>query len=287
MSDLTAIDVLIDPTTRIQWASRRQCSPSSAAFAGSYTLQPYPHDLYDLDHYYGYKWGVDEVPWSKHEKVIGATDISSLSYTAVKITHADWGLGDFGPTVLLVEVNDKVLEFQAALSSAVATYVEDGGTGEAFVRDPGETIRPTIIDWVEAYVPNQIGEGNYLPHITVGVAKFNALKIIESEPFDAFTVHLANVAVYHLATTAPPANYPRAGHCKRHDLTEPTAIDTLRSRRTTDDSASVENVGPWSFRRCRGSSLAQTTPRTRPPRRQTESMRSPPSGRTRTSPARH
>ena len=131
-------------------------------------------------------------------KTLTTTDLATLSYQAVKITHADWGLGDFGPTVLLVEVNQGVLDFQAALEAAVAPFVESGGTGEAFVRDPGETIRPTIIDWVENYVPNQMGDGKYLPHLTVGIAKFEDLKVIEAEPFEPIPVHAASVSVYHL-----------------------------------------------------------------------------------------
>ena len=82
--------------------------------------------------------------------------------------------------------------------AAVAPFVEPDGTAAAFVTDPGEVIEPTIIDWVRAYVPNQIGAGKYLPHITVGVAKFDDLKVIEAEPFDAFPVHPTNVSVYHL-----------------------------------------------------------------------------------------
>ena len=74
-----------------------------------------------------------------------------------------------------------------------------GGTAEVFVADSGEVISPTIIKWVEGYVPAQIGAGKYLPHLTVGAAKFDDLKIIEAEPFDVFTVHPAGVAVYHLA----------------------------------------------------------------------------------------
>ena len=82
--------------------------------------------------------------------------------------------------------------------AAVAPFVESGGTAAAFVTDPGEEISPTIIDWVEGYVPAQIGEGKYLPQITVGVAKFDDLRVIEAEPFDAFAVHPAGVAVDHL-----------------------------------------------------------------------------------------
>jgi hypothetical protein len=82
--------------------------------------------------------------------------------------------------------------------AALEPFVESGGTAEAFVTDPGEVISPTIIDWVEKFVPNQIGDGKYFPHLTVGVDTFEHLKIIEAEPFDAFEVHPASVALYHL-----------------------------------------------------------------------------------------
>ena len=102
--------------------------------------------------------------------------MASLGYQAVKITHADWGFPGYGPTVLLVQVSPEVLAFQAKLEAAVAPFVESGGTAEAFVADPGEVISPTIIKWVEAYVPDQIGDGKYLPHLTVGAGKFEDLE---------------------------------------------------------------------------------------------------------------
>ena len=132
------------------------------------------------------------------EKTLAETDMASLSYQAVKIAHADWGFPGYGPAVLLVQVSPEVLDFQARLAAAVAPFTESGGTAEAFVADPGEVISPTIINWVEGYVPAQIGAGKYLPHLTVGAAKFDDLKTIEAEPFDAFAVHPAGVAVYHL-----------------------------------------------------------------------------------------
>jgi hypothetical protein len=131
-------------------------------------------------------------------KTVAETDMASLSYQAVKIAHADWGFPGYGPAVLLVQVNPEVLDFQARPAAEVAPFTEAGGTAEAFVADPGEVISPTIIKWVEGYVLAQIGAGKYLPHLTVGAAKFDDLKIIEAEPFDAFTVYPAGVAVYHL-----------------------------------------------------------------------------------------
>ena len=197
MTELTAIDILIDPDEHAIERAREvnavllESMPQGWKLDDTHqphitTLQRYARTA-DLDQVY------DAV-----EKTLGESDMSSLSYEALKITHADWGFPGYGPTVLQVQVSPEVLDFQAKLVAAVTPFVESGGTAEAFVADPGEVISPTIIDWVEAYVPNQIGDGKYFPHLTVGVDTFEHLKIIEAEPFDSFTVHPASVAVYHL-----------------------------------------------------------------------------------------
>jgi hypothetical protein len=199
MSDLTAIDILIDPDEAAMKRAREvnarllESVPLPKGWALDDTHQPHITTLQryvrtdDLDQVY------DAV-----EKTVADTDLTALSYEAMKITHADWGFPGIAPTVLLVEVNSVVLDFQARLLAAITPFVESGGTAAAFVADPGEEISSTIIDWVEAYVPDQIGKGKYFPHLTVGVATFDDLKVIEAEPFDAFAVHPASVAVYHL-----------------------------------------------------------------------------------------
>jgi hypothetical protein len=197
MSNLTAIDVLVDPDEatmeRARAVNARMLQSLPQGWALDATHQPH---ITTLQRY------VRTTDLDKAFKAVGTTvaetDMASLSYQAVKITHADWGFPGYGPAVLLVQVSPEVLGFQARLAAAVAPFTEPGGTAEAFVADPGEVISPTIINWVEAYVPAQIGAGKYLPHLTVGAAKFDDLKIIEAEPFDPFTVHPAGVAVYHL-----------------------------------------------------------------------------------------
>jgi hypothetical protein len=197
VTELTAIDVLIDPDEqaieRARTVNARLLESMPEGWVLDDTHQPHITTLQryvrtaDLDRVY------DAVA-----QVVAQTDIGSLSYQAVGITHADWGFPGYGPTVLQVQVSPEVLAFQARLVDAIAPFVEPGGTAEAFVADPGEVISPTIIDWVEAYVPNQIGAGKYFPHLTVGVDTFDHLTIIEAEPFAAFSVHPASVAVYHL-----------------------------------------------------------------------------------------
>jgi hypothetical protein len=197
MTDLTAIDVLIDPDEQAIERARKinarllESLPQGWALDDTHkphitTLQRYVRTA-DLNKVY------DAVG-----KILAETEMSSLGYQAVKITHADWGFPGYGPTVLLVQVSPEVLAFQAKLESAVSPFVQSGGTAAAFVADPGEVISPTIIKWVGAYVPDQIGDGKYLPHLTVGAGKFDDLKIIEAEPFDAFNVHPEAMAVYHL-----------------------------------------------------------------------------------------
>jgi len=209
MSDLTAVDVLIDPDdlaierARTINARLLKSLPEGWALDDTHkphitTLQRYVRTA-DLDKVY-----------EAVEKILTETDMSSLGYQAVKITHADWGFPGYGPTVLLVQVSPEVLAFQAKLEAAVAPFVESGGTAEAFVADPGEVISPTIIKWVEGYVPDQIGDGKYLPHLTVGAGKFDDLKIIEAEPFDAFAVHPSGVAVYHLGNNGTARKLPKA-----------------------------------------------------------------------------
>ena len=199
MSDLTAIDILIDPDEAAMKRAREvngqllESVPLPQGWALDDTHQPHITTLQryvrtaDLDKVY------DAV-----EKTVAETDLGALSYRAMKITHADWGFPGIAPTVLMVEVSDKVLDFQATLLAAITPFCESGGTAAAFVADPGEEISQTIIDWVDNFVPNQTGAGKYFPHLTVGVATFDDLKVIEAGPFDAFAVHPAGVAVYHL-----------------------------------------------------------------------------------------
>lgn len=197
MTDLTAIDVLIDPDEQAIERARKinarllERLPQGWALDDTHkphitTLQRYVRTA-ELDKVY------DAV-----EKVLAETDMTALGYQAVTITHADWGFPGYGPTVLLVQVSPEVLLFQAKLEAAVAPFAESGGTAEAFVADPGEVISPSIIKWVEAHAPDQIGDGKYLPHLTVGAGKFEDLNIIEAEPFAAFDVRPSGVAVYHL-----------------------------------------------------------------------------------------
>ncbi|MEU2244941.1 hypothetical protein ABZ572_36780 [Streptomyces sp. NPDC018338] len=200
MTDLTAIDVLVNPDENTlrharAWNARmRESVPEGFALDASHqphitTLQCYVRTA-ELEDVY-----------ATIGETLSLTDTSTLSYRAVAIKHADWGVPGQGLAVILIQPSEQVLDFQAALLAALTPFTESGGTAAAFVTDPGEDISRSTRDWVEGYVPAQIGRGKYTAHVTVGFATINDLKAIEAEPFNAFDVHPATVAVYQLGNS--------------------------------------------------------------------------------------
>jgi hypothetical protein len=200
MTDLTAIDILVNPDDatleRARAVNARMLGSVPSGFALDATHQPHITTLQryvrtaDLGTVY------DAV-----EATIAATDVASLTYQAIAIRHADWGVPGQGLGVIVIQPSPPVLDLQARLLAAVTPFVAPGGTDDAFVRDPGEVISQSTKDWVEGFVPAQIGAGTYIAHITVGFATLDDLKVIEAEPFDAFAVQPASIAVYHLGNS--------------------------------------------------------------------------------------
>ncbi|MEV6195594.1 hypothetical protein AB0M19_24695 [Streptomyces sp. NPDC051920] len=200
MKDLTAVDVLVNPDEATlrhahAWNARmRESVPDGFALDASHqphitTLQRYVRTA-----------ALDDAYEAVHQ-TLAATDTSTLSYQAVAIRHADWGVPGQGLAVILLKPAPQVLAFQAALLAAISPFTESGGTADAFVTDPGEDISQSTRDWVDGYVPAQIGPDRYTAHVTVGFATLDDLTAIEAEPFDAFTVRPAAVAVYQLGNS--------------------------------------------------------------------------------------
>jgi len=195
MADLTAIDILINPDgdtverARAVNARLRQSVPGGFALDATHqphitTLQRYVRTA-DLDQVF------DAVA-----KTIAATDTTTLTFEAEMIRHADWGIPGQGYAVFVVKPGPGVLEYQARLLSAVTPFAESGGTAAAFVTD-AEGINDTTLKWVEQFVPGQIGT-RYVPHLSLGFATLDDLKVIEAGPFETFAIHPASIAVYHL-----------------------------------------------------------------------------------------
>jgi hypothetical protein len=210
MTDLTAIDILIDPDqamiSRAKTVNARMLQSVPGGFALDEHHQPHITTLQryvrsaDLDHVYDAVHGV-----------LDAVDVGALTLTAVALRHMTVAaIPGAGLTGIIVKPGPEVLDFQAKLIDALGPFTESGGTADAYVRTEAEPdINQDTIDYIEHYVPDHSGE-NYLAHVTVGLAKLDDLEKIEAEPFDALAFSPAGIAVYQLGNNGTAAKHLRS-----------------------------------------------------------------------------
>lgn len=97
-------------------------------------------------------------------------------------------------TVYVVERTPELMRLHEPVIEAVESFFVSGGTGAAFV---GTDINAETIGWVENFVPKSSGP-NYIPHVTLGIAKEDFAAQLKAKPFTQFTFSPVGAAVYHL-----------------------------------------------------------------------------------------
>lgn len=197
MSELTAVDILIEPDDASIERAREVNRRMPLSIPAGITLDDTHLPHITMLQRYLITADIDAV-YAAIEKTLTATDPASLSYHVPGITYSEhWGPPGQAAAVLEVRPNQQVLDLQAALVDAVTPFTGSGGTDVAFVADSGEQISQTTKDWVENYVLDQTG-ANYTAHLTVGLDTVEHLKSMQAEPFDAFDGHPVSLAVYQL-----------------------------------------------------------------------------------------
>ena len=210
MTDLTAIDILIDPDqamiSRAKAVNARMLQSVPGGFALDEHHQPHITTLQR----YVRSADLDQV-FDAVRGVFDAVDVGALTLTAVALRHmAVAAIPGAGLTGIVVKPGPEVLDFQAKLIDALGPFTASGGTADAYVRTEAEPdINQDTIDYIEHYVPDHSGE-NYLAHVTVGLAKLDDLEKIEAEPFDALTFSPAGIAVYQLGNNGTAAKHLRS-----------------------------------------------------------------------------
>jgi 2'-5' RNA ligase len=197
MTDLTAVDILIEPDAATIERARAVNARMPLSIPAGITLDEthLPH----ITLLQRYLITVDlEQAYAAIETTIDGTDTTSLAFTVTGIAYSEaWGPPGQAAAGLLVHPNSQVLDLQANLISAVTPFVGSGGTDDAFATDPGQHISQTTKDWVQTYVPDQTGT-NFTAHLTVGLDTVDHLKTLQAEPFEAFDIHPIGLAVYQL-----------------------------------------------------------------------------------------
>jgi hypothetical protein len=209
MSDLTAIDTLINPDAsmmaRATEVNQRllKSVPSPPGFALDEHHQPH---ITVLQRYVN-TGDLDKV-YNAVGELVGGIDASTLTFTTVGIHHMEVAaFPGIGLSGIVVKASDAVLEFQSKLIEALKPYTGSGGSAEAYVRTEAEPdINDATIGYIENYVPEHSG-ANYIAHVTVGLAKLDDLKTYEAEPMDPLTFGPAGISVYQLGNNGTAAKH--------------------------------------------------------------------------------
>jgi hypothetical protein len=207
MTDLTAIDILIDPDealiSRAKAVNARMLQSVPSGFALDEHHQPHITTLQR----YVRSADLDQV-FDAVQGVIESLDVGTLPLTAVGLRHMEVAATPgVGLTAIVVKPSPEVLDLQAKLIDAVRPFTEGGGTAEAYVRTDAEPeINQDTINYIEHYVPEHSG-GNYLAHVTVGLAKLDELQDLEAEPFEELTFSPARISVYQLGNNGTAAKH--------------------------------------------------------------------------------
>jgi hypothetical protein len=129
-------------------------------------------------------------------KVLSEDQPTRWKLKAYKYSYVRWN--DSYVAGIIIEPTDDLLRFQKKLIDAVAPFTVKRGTAAAFVttKEAPDINQPTI-DWVEKFVPDQVGK-KFEPHVTIGLATEDYLKKLVSEKFETFTFAPAGVSIYHL-----------------------------------------------------------------------------------------
>jgi hypothetical protein len=192
---VTAIDILLEPDATMvknaTAANERLLKDFPKGFALGKTHQPHISCLQryvktaDLDKVY-----------EAVGTVLAEEKPTAWKLKAHKYYYIPWK--EIGLAGIVIEPTDDLIRFQQKLIDAVTPFTVKTGTAAAFVttKEDPDINQPTI-DYVEKFVPNEIGK-KFNPHVTIGLASQDYLKKMLDEKFDAFTFSPAGASVYHL-----------------------------------------------------------------------------------------
>ncbi|MGL4256134.1 MAG: hypothetical protein ACRCSL_07345 [Microbacterium sp.] len=205
MSDLTAVDILLEPDASMlarAGAENTRMLASIPSPPGFHLDEHHRPHITTLQRYVKTE-DLDRV-YAAIESVVASLDLSSLTFTAEAIKHMEVQPG-IGIAAIVVKPGPEVLDFQARLIEALRPYTGAGGTADAYVRTDAEPdINDATLTYIENYVPEHSG-ANYLAHVTVGIAKLDDLTGIEAEAFEPLTFSASAVSIYQLGNNGTAA----------------------------------------------------------------------------------
>ena len=195
MSDVTAIDILLEPDDSMLEHARAANARLRQAFPKGYALDAAHQPHISCLQRYVKTDALDSV-YAAVDGVLATERPTSWKLSAFKYYYIPWkGLGLAG---IVIRPTGELLAYQQRLIDAVAPFAAPSGTASAYVTTPEDPdIVAPVFEYVANFVPEHSGK-NFSPHVTIGLAQEDYLKNILAEPFAEFTFSPAGVSVYQL-----------------------------------------------------------------------------------------
>ncbi|MFD7308376.1 hypothetical protein [Promicromonospora sp. NPDC059942] len=208
MTDLTAIDILIDPDPTMLARARAVNAAMLARLPAGFALDGHHQPHVTILQRYVRSADLAGM-YDAVGSAVGPVDLVALPLRATGIRQIA-AAGGVGLAGIVVRASPEVLELQARLIDAVAPFVASGGTAEAFVGTAAEPeINQATIDYVERYVPEHSG-ASYVGHVTVGLVPLDEMGAVEVEPFEELTFHPVGLSIYRLGNNGTAAGRLRS-----------------------------------------------------------------------------
>ncbi len=195
-SDITAIDVLLDPDQAMLDSATvyNDLMRNNYSGPGSFTL-----DATHTPHISTLQCFVKTIDLEKVYAAV-AKVIKNENPTKEKLTTSgfyylpDKGLGLAGITA---DTTVRLMSFQAKLIEALKPFIVVG-TNAAFVQNAnGRPIVTGLTEYVNGFIPEHSG-AKFNPHVTIGLAHEDFLKELLAKPYKKFTFKISSVSIYHL-----------------------------------------------------------------------------------------
>jgi hypothetical protein len=192
---LTAIDIALEPDATMRDRALADNAALRENFPQGFALDDTHHAHITL--LQGFVRTADlPAVYQATAEVLAKHDYARWALTAFKYYYVP--AGPIGLAGIVVRPTRELLDLQAEIVAATAPWRVSGATAAAFYTTAAEPdIHPSVIPYIERFVPDQTGE-HYSPHVSTGVGAKAYLDALLAKPFEPFTFSPASASVYQL-----------------------------------------------------------------------------------------
>lgn len=192
--DVVAIDVLLHPDQTMLAAAAKANLGLRADYPAGFALDALHTPHISMIQRFVRRDDLNQVEAAVAE-VFAKIDPTTLKLEG--IGYYALPVGDLSLAGIVIRPTAELRTLQDNIIAALEPFAVKG-TAAAFV-SPGaaETIAPSIVEYVNGYVPERTGE-RFNPHVTVGLGKKEFVEGLIAAPFPAFTFKPTGASIYHL-----------------------------------------------------------------------------------------